>query len=432
MATPIPTPDITSGLVAYWKMDETSWGTVSDSSGNNNNGTALNGATVTTGKFGNGGSFDGSNDYIQIPDNSNLNFVALPYTISVWVNKYSDSGIHFRRLLDKTISGQPNGYGFDMSDTQIRMLGSENYAYSYTVSNNNWYLLTVTSDGSGIGKIYVNGSQVGSGAYRSNNPNTGAARIGMASDSSSFFHGILDEVRLYNRSLSDADVQMLYTYAPGPIAQWKFDDGSGSSLVDSSGNSYTGTWGGTLGTQWTTGKYDGGGSMNDSNNTITISGLGNPGTSNYTMQAWVKTTVKGIILSKRHSTSSGINSLVLSAGTGYSVDSNTAVLFDDGWGYAGHFITGTTNILDNQWHHITGIRNATGLYIYVDGNLEGTRLESPRNVTSSDAWKIGDHGAWTAGGNCVGNCFFGGTIDNVRIYNYTRTPEQILLDMNNL
>ena len=70
---------LSSGLVGYWKMDETSWGTVADSSGNGNNGTATNGATVGVGKYGNSGSFDGTNDYVSVTNTSALN----PSTITI-------------------------------------------------------------------------------------------------------------------------------------------------------------------------------------------------------------------------------------------------------------------------------------------------------------------------------------------------------------
>src|SRR5690606_764645 len=62
--------NLSDGLVGYWKMDEASWdgtaGEVKDSSGNGIGGAAVNGAIVTAGKFGNGGSFDGVDDYVNL------------------------------------------------------------------------------------------------------------------------------------------------------------------------------------------------------------------------------------------------------------------------------------------------------------------------------------------------------------------------------
>src|SRR5690606_19932064 len=79
---------MSDGLVGYWKMDESNWngtsGEVKDSSGNGNHGTTVNGAVTGAGKFGNGGSFDGSNQ-VNVQDNvifDNTNSL----TISFWVH----------------------------------------------------------------------------------------------------------------------------------------------------------------------------------------------------------------------------------------------------------------------------------------------------------------------------------------------------------
>lgn len=73
-----------SGLVAYYKMDETSGTLVADSSGHAYNGTNTNGAAITPGRVGNGLSFDGVNDYVNGPDNSSLRLSG-PMTLEAWV-----------------------------------------------------------------------------------------------------------------------------------------------------------------------------------------------------------------------------------------------------------------------------------------------------------------------------------------------------------
>ena len=85
---------LSDGLVGYWKMDETSWGTpncsdsvVLDSSGSGNNGKACPNTTGPTGgaagKFGNGGSFDG-NDYVEVTNSDNLD-ISGSLTINMWL-----------------------------------------------------------------------------------------------------------------------------------------------------------------------------------------------------------------------------------------------------------------------------------------------------------------------------------------------------------
>src|SRR3990167_8862308 len=75
----------TSGLVGYWNFDEGSGATVADSSGNGNNGTLSGGPTWVTGKVGSGAlSFDGTNDYINIPSSALYDFAG-DFTVSAWV-----------------------------------------------------------------------------------------------------------------------------------------------------------------------------------------------------------------------------------------------------------------------------------------------------------------------------------------------------------
>jgi hypothetical protein len=75
----------------------------------------------------------------------------------------------------------------------------------------------------------------------------------------------------------------------GLIAYWKLDDGSGTSVADTKGSN-TGTWQGTLGSQWTAGKLNGGGSFDGGTNYI---GLGTPSgfdAAPLTISLWFRTT----------------------------------------------------------------------------------------------------------------------------------------------
>jgi hypothetical protein len=84
---------LSEGLVGYWKMDESSWtndcstSTVIDSSGNGNHGKSCPsgaGSQPTAGKFGNAGNFDGSDDYVDVGDQSSLEGMTY-LTVSAWV-----------------------------------------------------------------------------------------------------------------------------------------------------------------------------------------------------------------------------------------------------------------------------------------------------------------------------------------------------------
>jgi hypothetical protein len=79
---------LASGLVSYWKLDDASGTTVTDSVGSNNgtwNGTL--GSQWTTGKINDGGNFNGTDNYVNVPDALNLRMSASnAFTLSAWVN----------------------------------------------------------------------------------------------------------------------------------------------------------------------------------------------------------------------------------------------------------------------------------------------------------------------------------------------------------
>ena len=88
-----------SGLVAYWKFDEGSGTTVSDSSGNGNTGTLVNGPLWTAGRVGNALFFDGIDDNVTVPDSNSLD-LSSSFTLSAWVNPAS-TFTDFRSILAK-------------------------------------------------------------------------------------------------------------------------------------------------------------------------------------------------------------------------------------------------------------------------------------------------------------------------------------------
>lgn len=84
-----PNGTLLSGLVGYWKMDEGTGTTASDSSGNGNSGASVNGATWASWKFNFAGSFNGVNSYYDISNYSSLaTAMQNHFTYSVWV-KYN-------------------------------------------------------------------------------------------------------------------------------------------------------------------------------------------------------------------------------------------------------------------------------------------------------------------------------------------------------
>jgi hypothetical protein len=199
-----------TGLVAAYSFDAGSGTTVADASGRGNAG-IVSGATWTTAGRNNGGlSFDGVNDLVTVADAASLD-LAGAMTLSAWVRP-SALGSSWRTVLVKeqpgnlvyalyanAENGRPSGHVF---------AGSDQFAVgSAPLALNAWSHLAATWDGSLL-RLYVNGTQVGSRSLTGTMPaSSGALRIGGNTVWPEWFAGVLDDVRVYDRALSAAEIQ---------------------------------------------------------------------------------------------------------------------------------------------------------------------------------------------------------------------------------
>jgi len=212
----IPNPPTTNGLIAYYPFN----GNANDESGNSLNGSLL-GATLTTDRKGIANRayyFNGSSSYIRILHNALLN---LPnFTIALWVNveRYSGSTAESGFIFSKGI--YPN-YNYQLSAGNLSRTNTFN---STTTINNNqtslistntfntgtWYLLVTVNDGSNL-KIYVNMVQYGSIPIGQSDTNNNDIHIGSyEGDTRWFFKGKIDDIRVYNRALSETEIQQIF------------------------------------------------------------------------------------------------------------------------------------------------------------------------------------------------------------------------------
>jgi hypothetical protein len=204
---------------------------LTDLSRNENNG-VNNGATFnsTGGKYDGAYQFDGVDDYINLGSDSSLDNMPT-MTLSAWIYPKTEGEGGLGYILDKSNS-DTNGFRFrtqNTGGTQPREIGfrvdySTTDLYRYSVNNvidlNEWNHVVVTWNGSSSSSsvhIYVNGKEV---AYRSNSEGVGTRvsdssnnlLIGNNVATSSSFNGTIDEVRIYNRSLSAEEVYNLYNF----------------------------------------------------------------------------------------------------------------------------------------------------------------------------------------------------------------------------
>jgi Concanavalin A-like lectin/glucanases superfamily len=198
---------VSSGLVLAYGFEEASGTTATDASPAKNNGT-LNGATgVAGGRFGRALSFDGVNDRVDVPDSASLD-LSNGMTLEAWVRPTTNSG--WRTALMKE-RGANLAYALYASngakpDTE-NFTGAENAATAPSaLPLNAWTHLASTYDGTAL-RLFVNGAQVASKAASGAMPNTAnPLRIGGNAIWGEYFSGLIDEVRVYNRALSAAEV----------------------------------------------------------------------------------------------------------------------------------------------------------------------------------------------------------------------------------
>ena len=218
--------NLQQGLVGYWPF----CGNALDESGNNNHGT-VNGATLTTDRFGNQGSaydFNGVNNWIDVSNNSSINFQN-SFSISVWVNSNQNNvnaGIIGKwNDFDGLVLGGQEQYALTVNGNLLYALlrttisPSQNIEISYSGSNYNngsWNLFVFSWDGNTI-KLYQNGFLVGSGlangVMNSFNQNLEFGRYGggqATSGGNTHFAGSLDDIAIWNRALSQSEITQLY------------------------------------------------------------------------------------------------------------------------------------------------------------------------------------------------------------------------------
>jgi len=200
------------GLVGYWSFDEGSGTIAYDRSGNNNNGTLINGPTwqdESNCKKGKCLSFDGVNDYVSYGSNK-IPTGDAPKTISTWV-KTSTSGPQVVVGFGNTVSNQEFSLGFEIGGDSrgiwLDYLGSGCMSGIFGTSGE-WANIAVTYESSNVA-LYLNGKLIKTCVkYLStgNSYRTIGTRIG----NSWWLNGSVDEVRIYNRALSDAEIQAIY------------------------------------------------------------------------------------------------------------------------------------------------------------------------------------------------------------------------------
>jgi len=201
-------------MVSYWKLDEGE-GTTATDSVDGNHGTLINGPGWTTGQVGSALSFDGSNDYVGIPDSASLD-ITDAITLEAWVYPtYSPwSGM---RIIDKMTVGYSDSYLLDTyPNNKVRMITNPSVlTTTERIPTNAWTHIVATFDSNaGVQRIYLNGILKAEKIFTPGlkmTLNNRPVRLGANSYlSGNWFRGIMDEVAIYDRAVSAEEIEQHY------------------------------------------------------------------------------------------------------------------------------------------------------------------------------------------------------------------------------
>ena len=391
------TGTLANGLVGYWKMDESSGNPV-DSSGNGLTLTNNGSTTFVAGKYGKGSEHvPASSQYF-----STASTITDVRTVSFWINPDTTTNYFVSLTTGAYItasSGVISATGFTSPAIYV------NGQASNSLTQDVWQLVTVTTETAISANQFYLGRQ-----------------------GSSYLDGTMDETRVYNRSLSTAEISQLYSWAPNPVAYWNFNENSGQSLA------YGMTGSSTLGLDasvtttdpvWATGKYGGALQFDGVNDVVRTDddnafSFGNSTVdSAYTITAWVyMDSGSGTSRYFAHKSSEwalrvGSDGRLICA----QEDNSTG-------GYIGRNWTGP--VQTGAWYHVactySGSGASAGTKIYVNGvKVDNANEQSGTYVAmenTANSMRFSD------------TEYLKGKLDEIKIYNYERSQTQILEDMN--
>lgn len=403
----------TTYSAGLWHFNEDSGTTIADSSGNGNtgtyhgesfnDGTLKNGPQWVDGKYGKALQFDGSDDYVDCGNDSSLN-LDNEVTVEAWV---------------KPIAVPSSGEGLaskaDLSYGLTYYVNGQVYFYTYSGSHfsttslptGEWSHVVGTYDGT-TRRLYVNGVL----KDEDNDPGLSLSssakfKIGYYSG---YFNGLIDEVRIYNRALSEAEIKAIYQnntfIRDGLVAYWRFDEGSGTTAHDThhiakSDNKEGSIFGNAL-------SFDG---VDDyvevpDSDSLDI-------TDEITVEAWVK--LKEVAGGQRQK---------IIAGKFDGDYDPYALIYDNVDHYVGFKLSANSVTVphysytpDNKWHHLVGTYDGKDVKFYFDGELKASIPNSGLIKSRTNSVTIG---GWTGQTR-----FINGTIDEVHIYNRALSAEEI-------
>ncbi len=207
--------------VCYWSFDELSGADVFDSSGHGNHGTAMSGATRVSGRVGGALSFDGVDDYVSIGSDLSQ-WLGGTATLCAWVSTTASGDNTKWHAPGLTGVEQADGaddvfWGWLDASGRICVGAGDGASATSTaaINDGSWHHVGFTRDSlTGGVSVYVDGVLHNSSLSEAGDKRTSFCSLGRIEDTggtSEYYHGLLDEVRIYDTVLSAAEIASLAT-----------------------------------------------------------------------------------------------------------------------------------------------------------------------------------------------------------------------------
>jgi len=196
--------------------------------------------------------FDGTDDYVSIPHSSNLSLTN--FTIETWVNPGQIKGDWQPLVTKEESDGWPRNYGMFITPNAMTVHFSFAATNGYNIYSNSqsslilnqWNHIAMTYDGSSL-KFYLNG-QLDASINTNAIPlqNTEPVKIGKEISAYTPFAGKMDEVRIWNKARTQAEIQADMTHPltgteTGLVGYWQFNENAGNTVTDLAVNDNNGT-----------------------------------------------------------------------------------------------------------------------------------------------------------------------------------------------
>lgn len=373
--------------------------------------------------FGTALSFNGTSAYVE-----GSAIAALvgggQRTFSAWINSDAPTATQSIFTTGSNANGAAILFQYDGVNKRVGLstFGTDAHSGNNSLLPNTGYHHVVATINATTITLYIDGVQRGTPLTLNHTLNTTSFiwRIGRRHNSTEYFTGDIDDVRVWNTALSAAEVAALYYSNENPstpVGWWKFNEGAGTSATDSSSNGNTGTITAATYTADVPMKprmlardYGTSLSFNGTTSKVVGSTLITQ-VDNVSFGGWARTRSLTAQRQAIFYTGDANNN-----GHGIFINKDTTV-------YGIYILIGSvawkpTNILlkDTEWHHIFATRDTTNYYVYLDGVLVSVIPQSSAGTPTSGT---------RAGHDVVG--YFLGDLDEIRHYSRQLSTSEVAL-----